>query len=160
VTTGGSFHPAKLSKEALEAPLPGRLARLAPAEAEHIREERVEQYRRLKPLGKLTRRRLLRGGLGGGLLCAVGGWLFAVSSLQAFLMFFVLGGIVGALAAAFAWGTSLTGFAFGSVGLVVSFATIGHDALFKPAGLLKVLVVGLLGALFAIGEALWRSDGD
>jgi hypothetical protein len=155
-----SFHPAKLSKEAVEVPLPGRLARFAPVEAEVVREERIEQYRRLKPLGKLTRRRLLRGGLGGALLCGVGGWLFAYSSLTAFLLFFGLGGVVGALAAAFAWNTWITGFAFAGVGLAVSFSTVGLDALYKPAGLVKVFFVALLGAMFAIGEAMWRSDGD
>jgi hypothetical protein len=155
-----SFRPAKLSREALEVPLPGRLARVAPEEARRFHGKALALRRRLSAFGPRFRRRLERGALCGAIVCAIGGWLLVASSWGALLAFLLLGAVAGALVATLGLGLFLGGLVFGAVGLVVSLSAFGPTALLRPPGVAKVVFMTLLGAVFAVGEALWRSDGD
>jgi hypothetical protein len=153
------FRPARLSREAVEAPLPGFLARTDLKEAKRVQAIAVANRRRWAPFGKAMQRRLLRGALGGAVVSGVVGWLMLASSLGGFVVFTLLGGLAGAAVAVLALGAFLAGALFGAVAM----AGLGMSGVFGitgPAGISKIVLFALIGVVLSIGEAAQRSDGD
>jgi len=154
------FRPARLSKEALEVPLPGFLARADLPEAQRVQAQAVATRRRLAAFGPRTQRRLLRGALGGAAVCAILGWLFLASSLGAFALFALLGALAGTAVGGLGLGMTLSGLLFGAVAVVGCAAVLGSRGVLGPPGIAKVVFFALIGAVFSVGEAAQRSDGD
>ena len=154
------FRPSRLPREAVEVPLPGFLARVDPEEARRVQEKALAQHREHATFGPRTRRRLLRGALGGAAIAAVAGWLFLVSSTAGLLLFAALGALAGTAVAGLGLGATLAGLLFAAVAVGVLLAELGPTAFLRPPGVAKVVLFALLGAALAIGEAAQRSDGD